>query len=497
MKMVPATTAATPAARVRPVRGDGHGRLLAVGSGRGARRCPEPRKRRGDRTSPRDVTGLVIRSCRPGQSRPSSAPRLTAARRVVTSSLVKMWRVWVRSVLTDTNSRRRSPARSGRSASSRSTSSSRSLSPPAPGRDRGRSPGRPVPLAAAASAAAPAGSRQLRARPADARSRSSSGRPLVEEHARRSRRGRRGPSAAAQVVERRSRSPRARWARARTTARRPRCRPVRGSGAATMRSSSPGRRRRRLGVPRVLGDQQPGQGEVVVLGRYARCRPRRTPCSLAQSRRPRPALGERTRARSGRHRPHVGEEAGPVQRLGPVEHPIAPSRSPWARSSPAMAVYQRCRFSGREARSPSSRAVSRCSAAASSSPCSRRTSASPTCRSPVVEGRPPDAPARRRGPARRGGAPRRVGRGQPHAGEDHGRAELVGHACPPRARLRTASVKVSTAASGRPSAQAASPRNPAAAPRAKWSSGPASSRARRAWTTVPATSPRAWATEAR
>ena len=45
---------------------------------------------------------------------------------------------------------------------------------------------------------------------------------------------------------------------------------------------------------------------------------------------------------------------------------------------------------------------------------------------------------------------------------------------PAACRLATASVNVSTAVSRSPAAQAARPRNPAAAPRGKWSSGPAS-----------------------
>jgi hypothetical protein len=68
----------------------------------------------------------------------------------------------------------------------------------------------------------------------------------------------------------------------------------------------------------------------------------------------------------------------------------------------------------------------------------------------------------------------------------------------PAARMcRTAWVKVASASGRSPAAHAASPRKPEAAPRTKWSSSRARSRARLAWATVPATSPPAWATVAR
>ena len=87
--------------------------------------------------------------------------------------------------------------------------------------------------------------------------------------------------------------------------------------------------------------------------------------------------------------------------------------------------------------------------------------------------------------------------GQPHAGQHDGGAELVGDVAGRVQAARPPRVNVSTAVPRSPAAQAARPRKPAAPPRARWSSGPASSRARRACATVPSTSPRAWATEAR
>ena len=68
---------------------------------------------------------------------------------------------------------------------------------------------------------------------------------------------------------------------------------------------------------------------------------------------------------------------------------------------------------------------------------------------------------------------------------------------PAACRLSATWENVSSAACTSPSAQAASPRNPAPAARAKWSSGPASSSVRLACSAVPATSPRAWASDAR
>ena len=83
---------------------DGHVRLLFRWSVAGAAGCPERTARCGDRASPDVVTDDVTQSVRRDgrYSRPSSWPRRTAAARVLTSSLVKMRLVWVRSVFRET-----------------------------------------------------------------------------------------------------------------------------------------------------------------------------------------------------------------------------------------------------------------------------------------------------------------------------------------------------------------------------------------------------------
>ena len=97
MKIVPATAAAIPAALVRPLLVICHDWLLVRSGPGGARPSTEPRNRRGDPTSPCDVTrggdspGHAVGPRAPdpgGYSRPSSvARRRTAARRVFTSEL--------------------------------------------------------------------------------------------------------------------------------------------------------------------------------------------------------------------------------------------------------------------------------------------------------------------------------------------------------------------------------------------------------------------------
>ena len=103
---------------------DGHGDASDRGAGGVSGDVDDGRKQAGEHTSPRDVSGLVIQA-RVSQRRPSSVARRTAAARVLTSSLVKMCFVWVRSVLTDTNSRRAISGPVSSVASSRRTSSSR------------------------------------------------------------------------------------------------------------------------------------------------------------------------------------------------------------------------------------------------------------------------------------------------------------------------------------------------------------------------------------
>ena len=175
-------------------------------------------------------------------------------------------------------------------------------------------------------------------------------------------------------------------------------------------SRRPGRRRRgRTGT----GDQEPGEGEVVELGEVGRFVRRRD--TVLASPGPgvgQPALGDADPGYGGWDRPHVGEEAGQVQRLRLLEHlhgavqvtARAQQTRPWRCTSGAGSPAARL---GRRAHGR----LRRCLSAASSSPCSHSTSARPTCRSPVVESTGPRQTfGGLRGRVRRAAAPRRAGR---------------------------------------------------------------------------------------
>ena len=271
--------------------------------------------------------------------------------------------------------------------------------------------------------------------------------------------------------------------------------------ASTTRSSRPlAARGRSVSVGPVLGDEQAGEGEQVELGQVGRLvvggdvvlarpvprvgqpalgdadpRPRR-PGWVARPGRSR--AGTAARPRSSMPRRAVEVAAGPQQ--------------PGHGGVPAVPVLQQRRA---VAELPGGLEVL---AAASRSPCSRSTSARPTCRSPVVDSdrslrpfggcqRPLVQPSRLVGPAA----------GQPHAGQDDGRAELVGdvagrvqaarpprRTCPRRCRGRRRPRRPGRGTRPRRRGPDGRPARPARS-------------ARRACATVPSTSPRAWATEAR
>ena len=203
----------------------------------------------------------------------------------------------------------------------------------------------------------------------------------------------------------------------------------------------------------------------------------------------------RTRARSaGRGVRRGSSRAGPATPPGRAgRRRRRGHRGP--RSSPALAAYQRYRFSGSDARSPSS----------------RRSGGAP----PPRGARPARAarPRARRAGHRWSASSGRVGRGRASARSWSRRARPAGRGPPHLART---TVEPSSSATfpaacrlpdrlaegvdrggevtGGPGREA---EEAGAAPRAKWSAGPARSRARRACATVPAMSPRACATDAR
>ena len=251
-------------------------------------------------------------------------------------------------------------------------------------------------------------------------------------------------------------------------------------------------------VDLVLGDQQPGEREVVAFGEVGQV------VAGGDAVLAGPGTGA-IQAPAGdvdpgperRDRAYIGEEAGQVERLRLLEEvgrgvEVAVGLpEPGHGGVPAVPVLKK------GTGSPTSRAAWRCSAAACRSPCSRSTSARPTCRSPVTGSaaagcRRAEASARswrRRG---LGGA----AAGQPHLRQDDGGAELVGQV-PGRVQAAHRSGERLDRSVEVAAAHGARPRNPAPAPRARWSSGPARCRTRRACCAVPAMSPRAWATAAR
>ena len=190
-------------------------------------------KRCGDRSSPHDV---IRRGDLERQAVARGARRTAAAAAVCTSSLAKMCLVWVRSVLSETNSSRAisGPLRLGRQQPQHLQ----------------------LPLAQASSAVRAGASRRRLGRPAAAsRSRDSHGCALVEEQLREARPAR-APSASARpsVRARAARCPRASWASAcsmrisRTLASRPRRGRARASRSSRPSASS-SRAGRSAGAP--------------------------------------------------------------------------------------------------------------------------------------------------------------------------------------------------------------------------------------------------------
>ena len=185
--------------------------------------------------------------------------------------------------------------------------------------------------------------------------------------------------------------------------------------------------RRRVAVA-VLGQEQPGQGQVLVLVQVVRVVIDAEPSFAG------PAAADVQVARGdlepGLHRldrAYVGVEAVPVAAPRPARAArIAASWSPRAARTCAMATGHRCRFSVMEARSARTRAVSRCASAPARSSSSRSSSARPTCRSAVARGY---------GSPSLGGGPQRLlvepagaagsARGNPHVGEHDRAVQLV------------------------------------------------------------------------
>ena len=205
----------------------------------------------------------------------------------------------------------------------------------------------------------------------------------------------------------------------------------------------------------------------------------------------------RTRARVAAMGRTSGKKPGRYSGSACSSIATAPSRSPRACSSPAMAVYQRCRFSSSDARSPSSRAVCEVLRGRVEVALLAQHVGQPDVQ---VTGRGQHEPAmpfgRRRAPARTAAAPRP---GRPRASHMLARttvapssSAMLPAACRLRDRLAE---RVDGACRGR-----RRPRRPGRGtrPRPRGRGGrrarPAR-RARRACATVPSTSPRAWATD--
>ena len=139
-------------------------------------------------------------------------------------------------------------------------------------------------------------------------------------------------------------------------------------------------------VGAVLGEDEPHQGEVVVLAQVLRRRRWAPPPGRAPSR---PAAGSapwRTwiRARMRRDRPHVGEEARAVELLGPVEVVDRPGQV--ALGGGEQRAWRRRAGSGSRSPAPgrpAGRRPRRCCRAASRSSTSTSSSARATCSSAV------------------------------------------------------------------------------------------------------------------
>ena len=247
------------------------------------------------------------------------------------------------------------------------------------------------------------------------------------------------------------------------------------------------------------GHEQPRQGELVELGQVVERSPARD-AVLARPVRRRGQAGPGARWIRARTAPGSGVRRG-SSRAGTAARPCrawpAPRRG---RPAPAAgrpsAVYQRCRFSSSEA-------------CVAQLPCRPEMLLGGVEVALLAEyvGQPDvqvaddgqHRPGRAVGEVQRPlvQAARLVGSTRAPATSRRGRRWRPARRspCRPACRLRTASVNVSTAASRSPAAQAARPRKPSAAPRARWSSGPARSSARRACVGRAGESPRAWATD--
>ena len=297
---------------------------------------------------------------------------------------------------------------------------------------------------------------------------------------------------AAEVVERGVSVPAARRASARSSGASTTLPPRPAASAAARTRSSSVRRtssQSGRGAGAVLRDEQPGEGELVELGRGASARSsRRDAGARAPSSARRPAgparcgpapAGPGGGARRGRS--PAGRAARPASSIA-----TAPSRSPRRRRTPGRGgvpavpvLRQRRPFAELRRRLQVLRGGVEVALLAEHV-------GQPDVQVPGRrQTRPGGAPRGRRAPARGAGGPRRGVRGRATWSARTTVPPSASVTCRPRRRLRTASPNVSTAVARSPAAQAARPRNPAAAPRAKWSSGPARSSGAPGVPTVP------------
>ena len=273
--------------------------------------------------------------------------------------------------------------------------------------------------------------------------------------------------------------------------------PVRRAVLRRSTGAAPGGRSPRRSEPlvplgRVPGQERPGEGDVLELAQVAELVvDGQAPLPRPAERLGPPALRDQHPRPQRRDRPHVRGEVADVEALRLVEQlERAVAGRPRPRGSgPSRPASGSGSAAGRRAR-PARCSPGRCRRAASRSSRSRSSWLRPTCMSAAPRSTRLGLLGALQSPLVDAHRLAEAALREPHVGQRDGAAEHVGVVPGPLQARHGVGVPAGCAASRSPLVQYASPRRAAGAPRARWSSSPARSSARRACVIVPATSPR-------